>query len=99
MSRLGLLAVHRRAPGRSGALPSTRTTTSACSPVSKSRSASFSRMRSSRRPSAGIQWPWAAVPGTSIHLDSGSFHRREWKDLAVVDHWRRFMAAPEAYLR
>jgi hypothetical protein len=27
------------------------------------------------------------------------FHRSKWDDLALVDHWRRYMATPEAYLR
>jgi hypothetical protein len=29
-------------------------------------------MRSSWPPSAGIQWPWASLLTTSIHLDGGS---------------------------
>jgi predicted ATPase len=40
-----------------------------------------------------------AVPGAHIlELDENGFHPRVWKDLALTDHWRRFMASPESYL-
>ncbi|MBA3780990.1 MAG: AAA family ATPase [Nocardioides sp.] len=42
----------------------------------------------------------AALPGARI-LEVGDWGLREaeWADLAIVDHWRRFLDAPEAYLR
>lgn len=42
----------------------------------------------------------AALPGARI-LEVGDWGLREvtWADLALVDHWRRFMATPDAYLR
>ena len=42
----------------------------------------------------------AAMPGASI-LEAGSWGLREaaWEDLEVVDHWRRYLAEPWAYLR
>ncbi len=42
----------------------------------------------------------AALPGARIlQLDESGLHPAEWDDLAVVDHYRRFLAAPERYLR
>ncbi|MFC7625879.1 AAA family ATPase [Microlunatus sp. GCM10028923] len=42
----------------------------------------------------------AALPGAMImELDGSGFHRRSWSDLDVVDHYRRFIERPEAYLR
>ncbi len=42
----------------------------------------------------------AALPGARI-LEVGDWGLREspWADLALVDHWRRFLSTPEAYLR
>ncbi len=42
----------------------------------------------------------AATPGARI-LEVGEHGVRpvEWKDLLLVDHWRRYLADPEAYLR
>ncbi len=42
----------------------------------------------------------AALPGARI-LEVGEWGLREteWADLDLVDHWRRFLATPEAYLR
>lgn len=42
----------------------------------------------------------AAMPGARI-LEVGPWGLREtaWKDLEVVDHWRRYLAEPWAYLR
>jgi predicted ATPase len=42
----------------------------------------------------------AALPGARIlQLDGGGLEPVEWADLAVVDHYRRFLAAPQRYLR
>lgn len=42
----------------------------------------------------------AALPGATImELDEAGFHRRSWSELDVVDHYRRFVDRPEAYLR
>ena len=42
----------------------------------------------------------AAVPGARI-LEAGPWGLREaaWEDLDLVDHWRRYLAEPWAYLR
>jgi predicted ATPase len=42
----------------------------------------------------------AALPGATI-WELGEFGIRvsDWEDLQLVDHWRRFMANPDAYLR
>ena len=42
----------------------------------------------------------AAMPGARI-LEAGSWGLREaaWADLDLVDHWRRYLAEPWAYLR
>ncbi|MCD4534649.1 AAA family ATPase [Nocardioides sp. cx-169] len=42
----------------------------------------------------------AAMPGARI-LEVGEWGFREtaWEDLQVVDHWRRFLERPDAYLR
>jgi predicted ATPase len=42
----------------------------------------------------------AALPGARIlELDETGFHDRDWADLDVVDHYRRFLAEPRRYLR
>ncbi len=42
----------------------------------------------------------ATLPGSRIlELDEDGLHERQWDDLAVVDHYRRFLDAPERYLR
>lgn len=41
----------------------------------------------------------AATPGADIiQLDEDGFHPEKWSGLAIVDHWRRFLARPDAYL-
>ena len=42
----------------------------------------------------------ASLPGARI-LEVGEWGLREasWEDLELVSHWRRFLAAPQAYLR
>jgi predicted ATPase len=42
----------------------------------------------------------AAMPGARI-LEAGPWGLREtvWADLEIVDHWRRYLAEPSAYLR
>ncbi|WP_322921907.1 AAA family ATPase [Nocardioides renjunii] len=42
----------------------------------------------------------AAMPGARI-LEVGEWGLRDsaWEDLALVDHWRRYLAEPQAYLR
>lgn len=42
----------------------------------------------------------AALPGaTLLQVDGDGVHRTRWEDLAVVDHYRRFLERPESYLR
>lgn len=42
----------------------------------------------------------AATPGASIiEFGDNRVQHTKWADLAVVDHWQRFMAQPERYLR
>jgi predicted ATPase len=42
----------------------------------------------------------AATPGADLlQLDGEGLHPTTWADLAVVDHYRRFLAEPERYLR
>ncbi|MCF2527744.1 AAA family ATPase [Yinghuangia soli] len=42
----------------------------------------------------------AATPGAEIlELGEQGIERTEWRDLALVDHWARFMGRPDAYLR
>lgn len=42
----------------------------------------------------------ASTPDADIiEVGEHGFHRTKWEDLALVDHWRRYMTAPEAYLR
>ncbi|MFS8102782.1 AAA family ATPase [Lentzea alba] len=42
----------------------------------------------------------ASTPDADIiEVGDHGFRRTEWKDLAVVDHWRRYLNNPEAYLR
>jgi predicted ATPase len=42
----------------------------------------------------------AALPGAQIlQLDATGIQPVAWQDLELVDHWRRFLARPDAYLR
>ena len=42
----------------------------------------------------------AAIPGaTLLQLDDDGITPTAWEDLAVVDHYRRFLHAPQQYLR
>lgn len=42
----------------------------------------------------------AAMPGaTVLEFDESGIHEREWDDLTTVDHYRRFLQAPQRYLR
>lgn len=42
----------------------------------------------------------STLPGARIlELDEDGLHERAWEDLDVVDHYRRFLDAPERYLR
>jgi predicted ATPase len=42
----------------------------------------------------------AATPGADIiELDDHGLRRTAWDKLQLVDHWRRFMAKPDLYLR
>lgn len=42
----------------------------------------------------------AALPGARIlELDEDGIHPRQWDELDMVDHYRRFIEAPERYLR
>jgi predicted ATPase len=42
----------------------------------------------------------AATPGADIiEVGDYGFRRSEWNDLGVVDHWRRYLANPDVYLR
>lgn len=42
----------------------------------------------------------ASLPGARIlELDEDGIHCAGWKDLHLVDHWRRFLETPDAYLR
>ena len=42
----------------------------------------------------------AAIPGaTVLQLDSAGITQTSWEDLTVVDHYRRFLHAPQQYLR
>ncbi|MGW1144954.1 AAA family ATPase [Streptomyces sp. NPDC002454] len=42
----------------------------------------------------------AATPGADvIEVGDHGFHRTTWKDLELVDHWRRYLSDPNAYLR
>ncbi len=42
----------------------------------------------------------STLPGARIlELDEEGLHERTWDDLDVVDHYRRFLDAPERYLR
>ncbi|GAA1357463.1 AAA family ATPase [Streptomyces beijiangensis] len=41
-----------------------------------------------------------ALPGADIvEVGEHGMERVEWGDLAIVDHWRRYLADPRAYLR
>ena len=42
----------------------------------------------------------AALPGATIlQLDADGLRPKAWDDLATVEHYRRFLAAPQQYLR
>lgn len=42
----------------------------------------------------------AATPGADIiEVGEHGFHRVSWEELELVDHWRRYLADPHAYLR
>ncbi|GAA3707427.1 hypothetical protein GCM10022399_25180 [Terrabacter ginsenosidimutans] len=42
----------------------------------------------------------ASLPGATIlEFDEAGIHERAWDDLDVVEHHRRFLEAPERYLR
>ncbi|MGV9311243.1 AAA family ATPase [Streptomyces sp. NPDC003691] len=42
----------------------------------------------------------AGTPGADIvEVGEHGFHRTAWKDLELVDHWRRYLGNPDAYLR
>ena len=42
----------------------------------------------------------ASTPGAEIiELGGYGFRRAEWSELDLVDHWRRYLANPEVYLR
>lgn len=42
----------------------------------------------------------ASTPGADIiELGSHGFRHAEWSELDLVDHWRRYLASPEVYLR
>ncbi len=41
-----------------------------------------------------------ALPGATIfELDDTGIHARAWEELALVDHWKRYLQTPQAYLR
>jgi predicted ATPase len=42
----------------------------------------------------------AAIPGARIlELGEWGIRRAQWDELEIVDHWRRFLDSPQAYLR
>lgn len=42
----------------------------------------------------------ASVPDADIiELGDHGYRRTEWRDLDLTDHWRRYLANPEIYLR
>ncbi|MFJ8233070.1 ATP-binding cassette domain-containing protein [Streptomyces sp. NPDC094448] len=42
----------------------------------------------------------ASTPGADIiEVGEHGFHRTSWEDLELVDHWRRYLNNPAAYLR
>ena len=42
----------------------------------------------------------ASVPGAAVYeLSEDGMHRSRWEDLAMVEHYRRYLAAPGSYLR
>jgi len=42
----------------------------------------------------------ASLPGAQIlELDGEGIHPVQWGELRLVDHWRRYLARPDAYLR
>ncbi|RZS87132.1 putative ATPase [Motilibacter rhizosphaerae] len=41
-----------------------------------------------------------ALPGATIlELDDQGYHEAAWEELEIVDHWRRYLGDPGAYLR
>ena len=42
----------------------------------------------------------AALPGATVLLvDGDGYHPVPWDELPLVEHYRRFLAAPDRYLR
>jgi len=42
----------------------------------------------------------SALPGATIlELGEHGYRRTQWADLDIVDHWRRYLDCPQAYLR
>ena len=42
----------------------------------------------------------ASVPGAEVYeLSDAGMYRARWEDLTMVDHYRRYLDAPERYLR
>lgn len=42
----------------------------------------------------------ASVPGAALYeLSDDGMHRARWEDLTMVDHYRRYLDAPDRYLR
>lgn len=42
----------------------------------------------------------ASLPGaTTLEFNTEGVHQRAWDDLEIVEHYRRFLEAPERYLR
>ncbi|MEK8171388.1 hypothetical protein NKH77_23845 [Streptomyces sp. M19] len=53
-----------------------------------------------------MRWWGGAEPGRAsapdadiIEIGTDGFRRTQWEDLELVDHWRRYMNNPIAYLR
>ncbi|MEI2776659.1 MAG: AAA family ATPase [Tetrasphaera sp.] len=60
----------------------------------------FAQARSSQVLIATHSPVLASIPGARIlELDESGYHEREWADLEVVDHYRRFLDQPQRYLR
>ncbi|WP_438387842.1 hypothetical protein [Actinopolyspora saharensis] len=55
------------------------------------------RVREPDHPAQRGQWPFA-VPCVSRLADEG-LRCTKWKELDLVDHWRRYLDNPETYLR
>jgi hypothetical protein len=53
-----------------------------------------------RRPVRRVQRRPDALPGaTVLQLSERGLEQVEWQDLDLVDHWRRYLGDPRAYLR